>query len=78
MTLRWLLYMQAERTSQGMQLMERLRMLWAVVSPADAAEGRAGVEAIMAGTDSVHSSSLTKVGVTTGRYPLRLLMTTTG
>ncbi len=47
--------------SEGRQLMGRLDMLWAAVTPSDATEGRRAVVVIMAGATAVHSSSLAKV-----------------
>ena len=57
---------QAERVSEGRQLMERLGVLWAAVTPADAAEGRAAVDVIMVGAAAVHASSLAKVAPNAG------------
>ena len=55
------LLLQAERVAQAKQLMERLGALWAAVAPGEAAEGRAAVEAAMAGPASVHCATNEKV-----------------
>ena len=52
---------QVERTSRGKQLMVRLSELWAAMSPSEAAEGRAAVEAAMASSAAVHCTTLAKV-----------------
>ncbi len=53
---------QVERTSRGEQLMGRLGKLWATVSPSEAAEGHAAIEAAMASSAAVHCTTLARVG----------------
>ena len=55
-----LMPVQVERMAQGKQLMEKLGALWAAATPGEAAEGRAAVEAAMAGSTPAHCATIAK------------------